>query len=163
MRKFARFAVIFLSLVALRVNAADLRAIINPAEIKSVFPASAKLRVVNVWALWCAPCVAEMPDFRTMDATFGPEVAFVGVNMDDMLPDSSAKPVKAFLDKQKITFPNIYYKGNADVLGKYLDFNGSLPFTIVYDSKGKELWRHDGRIDREEMIAKLRDLLRRKS
>jgi len=136
---------------------------INPAEIASLFPASAKLRVVNVWALWCAPCVSEMPDFRTMDATFGNEVAFVGVNMDDMLPDASAKPVKAFLDKQKIAYPNIYYKGNADTLGKVLNFNGSLPFTIVYDGKGKELWRYDGRIDREQMIAKLRDLLRRKS
>jgi len=136
---------------------------INPAEIASLFPASAKLRVVNVWALWCAPCVSEMPDFRAMDATFGNEVAFVGVNMDDMLPDASAKPVKAFLDKQKIAYPNIYYKGNADTLGKVLNFDGSLPFTIVYDGKGKELWRHDGRIDREEMIAKLRDLLRRKS
>jgi hypothetical protein len=100
---------------------------------------------------------------RRGDAGLSHEVAFVGVNMDDMLPESSAKPVKTFLDKQKIAFPNIYYKGNADALGKYLDFNGSLPFTIVYDSKGKELWRHDGRIDREEMIAKLRDLLRRKS
>jgi len=163
MRKFARFAVISLSLIALRAHAADLRAVVNPAEIASVFPAAAKLRVVNVWALWCAACVAEMPDFRTMDAAFGSEVAFVGVNMDDMLPDSSAKPVKAFLDKQKIAYPNIYYKGNIDTLGKYLNFNGSLPFTIVYDGKGKELWRHDGRIDREEMIARLRDLLRRKS
>lgn len=163
MRKFARFAVTFLSFVALHAHAADLRVMINPAEIASLFPAAAKLRVVNVWALWCAPCVAEMPDFRTMDATFGSEVAFVGVNMDDMLPDASSKPVKAFLDKQKIAYPNIYYRGNVDTLGKYLDFNGSLPFTIVYDGKGKELWRQDGRIDREKMIAKLRDLLRRKS
>ncbi|PYQ30733.1 MAG: hypothetical protein DMF56_08000 [Acidobacteria bacterium] len=163
MRKFARFAVTFLSFAALHAHAADLRAMINPAEIASVFPVAAKLRVVNVWALWCAPCVAEIPDFRAMDAAFGSEVAFAGVNMDDMLPDASAKPVKAFLDKQKITYPNVYYKGNADSLGKYLNFNGSLPFTIVYDSKGKELWRQDGRIDREQMIAKLRDLLRRKS
>jgi thiol-disulfide isomerase/thioredoxin len=163
MRKFARFAVTFLSFIALHAHAADLRTLINPAEIAPVFPATAKLRVVNVWALWCAPCVAEMPDFRAMDAAFGSEVAFVGVNMDDMLPGATAKPVKAFLDKQKIAYPNIYYRGNIDTLGKYLDFNGSLPFTIVYDGKGKELWRHDGRIDREKMIAKLRDLLRRKS
>jgi thiol-disulfide isomerase/thioredoxin len=150
-------------MVALQAHAADLRTISKPSEIAPVFPAAAKLRVVNVWAMWCAPCVAEMPDFRTMDATFGSEVAFVGVNMDDMLPQASPQPVKAFLDKQKIAFPNVYYRGNADALGKYLKFDGSLPFTIVFDDKGKELWRHDGSIDREKMIAKLRDLLRRKS
>lgn len=163
MRKCARFAVTFLSVIALHAHAADLRTISKPSEIAPVFPAAAKLRVVNVWALWCAPCVAEMPDFRAMDAAFGSEVAFVGVNMDDMLPKASPQPVKAFLDKQKIAFPNVYYKGNIDALGKYLKFDGSLPFTIVFDDKGRELWRHDGSIDREQMIAKLRDLLRRKS
>lgn len=161
MRRYARFAAISLSLAALPVLAADLRAVREPAKIASVFPSAAKLRVVNVWAMWCAPCVAEMPDLRALDDAFGAEVAFAGVSLDDMLPDASQKPVRAFLDKYKIVYPNIYYTGNADALGDYLNFNGELPVTIVFDRNGKELWRHEGRINREQTIARLRDLLRR--
>lgn len=163
MRKCARFAVTFLSFVALPALAADLRPMREPAKIASVFPSGAKLRLVNVWAMWCVPCVAEMPDLRAIDETFGAEVALAGISLDDMLPDASQKPVKAFLDKHRITFPNVYYTGNADALGDYLKFSGEIPITIIYDGKGKELWRHQGRIDRNQTIARLRDLLRRKS
>ncbi len=162
MRKYARFAVTFLSLLALPALAADLRSIREPKKIASVFPAAAKLRLVNVWALWCVPCVAEMPDLRAIDETFGAEVALAGISLDDMLPDATPKPVNAFLDKQKIGFPNVYYTGNPDDLGDYLKFSGEIPITIVYDGKGKELWRHQGRIDRTQTIARLRELLRRK-
>ena len=162
MPKFARFAAIFLSVAALSAHAADLRPLKEPAKIAGVFPAPAKLRVVNVWAMWCVPCVAEMPDLRAIDETFGPEVALVGVSLDDMLPDASPKPVNQFLDKYKIRFPNVYYTGNPDDLGDYLKFNGEIPITIVFNSKGKELWRHQGRLDKNQTIARLRDLLRRK-
>ena len=165
MRKFARFAATFLSalfLFASSALAADLRAMKEPAKIVTVFPRTAKLRVVNVWALWCVPCVAEMPDLRAIDETFGAEVAMAGVSLDDMLPDATQKPVRAFLDKNKIAFPNIYYTGNPDALGDYLNFSGEIPITIVYDDRGKELWRHQGRINRNQTIAQLRNLLRRK-
>lgn len=162
MRKCARFAAISLSVITLQLHAADLRTIKEPAKIAAVFPAAAKLRVMNVWATWCAPCVAEMPDFQAMDAMFGAEVAFAGVSLDDMIPDASPKPVANFLDRHKIAYPNVYYTGNADALGDHLNFNGELPITIVYDAKGKELWRHQGRIDKNQTIARLRDLLRRK-
>lgn len=159
MRKFARFAV--LSLSALPLFAADLRVVKEPAKIASVFPAAARVRVLNVWATWCVPCVAEMPDLRAIDETFGTELAIAGVSLDDMLPDAKRERVAAFLDKQHIAFPNVYYTGNADALGEHLDFNGEIPITIVYDGKGKELWRHQGRLDRGTMIARLRDALRR--
>ncbi|HEX2120784.1 MAG TPA: TlpA disulfide reductase family protein [Thermoanaerobaculia bacterium] len=162
MRKCARFAVSFLSLlVALPLFSADLRKVKEPAQIAAAFPRAAKLRVVYVWALWCAPCVAEMPDLRAIDDAFGPEVALTGISLDDMLPDASPKPVAAFLDKQKIKFPNIYYTGNSDALADWLRFSGEIPVTIVFDAKGKELWRHQGRLDRNQTIAQLRDLLRR--
>lgn len=140
---------------------ADLRPVKDPAKIAAVFPKTAKLRVVNVWATWCAPCVAEMPDLRAIDQLFGTEVMIAGVSLDDMIPDAKQTTVAAFLDKQKIAFPNIYYTGNADDLGDYLKISGELPVTIVFDAAGKELWRHQGRIDREKTIAQLRELLRR--
>ena len=142
MPKSARFAGLSLSLLALTASAADLRTVKEPAKIASVFPAAAKVRVINVWAMWCVPCVAEMPDLRAIDDAFGAEVAMAGVSLDDMLPDAKSERTKQFLDKQKIAFPNVFYTGNADELGEHLRFSGEIPVTIVFDRKGNELWRH---------------------
>ena len=162
MPKSARFAAICLStLLALPLLAADLRPTKVPAEIAKAFSPKAKLRLLNVWATWCVPCVQEMPDLRAIDDLFGPELSIVGVSMDDMIPDTKQEKVTAFLDKQKIAFPNVYYTGNPDALGEHLDFDGEIPLTIVYDRKGKELWRHQGRLDRDATIARLRDISRR--
>jgi thiol-disulfide isomerase/thioredoxin len=160
MPKYARFAASFLSVIALPMLAADLRPVKDPARIAAVFPASAKVRVLNVWATWCIPCVVEMPDLRAIDDTFGNEIAIAGVSLDDMLPDAKSEKTAAFLDFQKIAFPNIYYTGNADELGNRLKFDGAIPVTIVFDGKGKELWRHQGPIDRQQTIARLRKTLR---
>ena len=161
MPKSARFAVLSLSFLALTASAADLRRVKDPAKIAAVFPAAAKVRVVNVWAMWCVPCVAEMPDLRAIDDAFGAEVTLAGVSLDDMLPDAKSEKTVQFLDQQKIAFPNVYYTGNADELGEKLNFSGEIPVTIVFDRKGNELWRHQGRLDREKTIARLRETLRR--
>jgi thiol-disulfide isomerase/thioredoxin len=162
MRRYARFAASSLSaLLALPLAAADLRPMNEPAKIASVFPASAKVRVLNVWAMWCVPCVAEMPDLRAIDDAFGRDIAIAGVTLDDMLPDAKSDATERFLDRHKIAFPNIYYTGNADALGDALRFSGEIPITIVFDRAGKELWRHEGRLERDKTIARLRETLRR--
>ncbi|HEY0370994.1 MAG TPA: TlpA disulfide reductase family protein [Thermoanaerobaculia bacterium] len=147
--------------LALPLAAADVRPMKTAKELAKVFPASAKIRLLNVWATWCVPCVQEMPDLRAIDEEFGKELAIVGVSMDDMIPDTKPEKVASFLDRQRIAFPNIYYTGNADDLGEQLNFDGEIPLTIVYDRKGKELWRHQGRLNRDETIARLREISRR--
>jgi len=150
-----------LFLLALPLAAADLRPVKTPAEIAKAFPSTAKVRLLNVWATWCVPCVQEMPDLRAIDEMFGAELAVVGVSLDDMIPDTKPEKVVSFLDRQRIAFPNIYYTGNLDAIGEHLDFDGEIPLTILYDRKGEELWRHQGRLQRDETIARLRDILRR--
>jgi thiol-disulfide isomerase/thioredoxin len=159
MRKFALFAALSLSGAAF---AADLRPVKDPAQIAKVFPAAAKVRVVNVWATWCAPCVAEMADLRAVDAAFGSELAFAGVSLDDMIPGTKPEQVKAFLDKQKVSWPNVYFTGSPDALGDHYDFDGQIPLTILYDANGRELWRTQGTIKKDDMIARVREILRRK-
>ncbi len=150
-----------LLLVAWTASAADLRDIKDPAKIKDLFPRAAKLRIVNIWATWCVPCVAEMPDLRAVGAAFGPEVAFAGVSMDDMIPGAKRESVAAFLDRQKIRYVNVYYKGNADDLSSYYRFQGEIPVTIAFDTAGREVWRHQGPIKSANTISELRKLLRR--
>lgn len=163
MREFVLFAALSLSAAAYGADAygADLRPLSDPKLIAKVFPAAAKLRLVNVWATWCAPCVAEMADLRAVDAAFGSELAIAGVSLDDMIPGTKPRQVKAFLDKQRIAWPNVYYTGNPDALGDHYQFDGQIPLTIIYDSAGRELWRSQGTIKKDETIARVRELLRR--
>lgn len=164
MRKFAPFAASFLSLLLATgvAAAAEMRDVADATQLQSLFPNEARVRLVNVWATWCAPCVAEMPDLRAIDSLFGPELAILGISMDDAVPGIEKAKVTGFLDKAKIAFPNIYYTGIPDKLAEHLQFAGEIPVTIIYDRSGKELWRHQGRIDKEKTIAMIRGLLRRK-
>ncbi|HKR67123.1 MAG TPA: TlpA disulfide reductase family protein [Thermoanaerobaculia bacterium] len=141
--------------------AADVRPMSDAKKVTAIFPASAKVRVLNVWATWCAPCVAEMPDLRALDGAFGDEMAVVGVSLDDMIPNAKPAAVASFLDKQQIAYPNVYYTGETEALGAYLKMTGEIPLTIVYDRSGNELWRLQGQIERDKMLARLRDTLRR--
>jgi thiol-disulfide isomerase/thioredoxin len=162
MPKSARFAVSFLSLVlALPLSAAELVDLADATRLQSHFPAQARIRLLNVWATWCVPCVAEMPDIQAVDSAFGNELAVLGVSMDDAIPEADRSRVRGFLDKQKIRFPNLYYTGTPEKLGEHLNFAGEIPVTILFDRKGKEVWRHQGRIDKDKTITLIRDLLRR--
>ena len=147
--------------LATSASAADLRDVDNPAKVRDVFPAEAKIRIVNIWATWCVPCVAEIPELRAVAAAFGPTVALVGVSMDDMIPETSRQKVITFLDKQKISYINLYYRGNVDDLTNYFRFEGEIPVTVAYDRSGKEVWRHQGPIKSADTIAELRKLLGR--
>jgi thiol-disulfide isomerase/thioredoxin len=148
-------------LLSSAASAADLRDVKNPAKISDIFPRAAKIRVVNIWATWCVPCVAEMPELRAIGAAFGPELALAGVSMDDMIPGAKRENVAAFLDRQKIGYINVYYKGNADDLSSYYHFEGEIPVTIAFDAAGREVWRHQGAIRSATTISELRTLLRR--
>jgi thiol-disulfide isomerase/thioredoxin len=164
MSLFVRFAATSLSLLLCgSALAADLRDISEPQKIRTLAPAGARLHLINVWATWCVPCVAEMPDVRAIDDAFGAEVAVIGVSLDDMIPDTKREKVTKFLDKNAIRFPNAYFTGLPDTLGEFLKFDGEIPITIITDRNGKELWRHQGRLDKTKTIAALRSFLRRKA
>ena len=145
-------------LLAAPLHAVELRDVNSPAKILDAFPAAAKIRVVNIWATWCVPCVGEMPDLRAVASELAPDVALVGVSTDDMIPEATRAKVVTFLDKQKIGYLNLYFKGNADDLTSYFHFEGEIPVTIAFDRHGKEVWRHQGAINRTETIAELRKL-----
>jgi peroxiredoxin len=130
-----------------------------------------KVRLFNVWATWCAPCVQEFPDLVTTARKFGlRDFEFISISADD---PTNAAPVKAFLDKQKAgmapklkksveaegrkTNSYLYAGADMDDLMKVLDpeWPGVIPHTILVDTDGKILWRHNGLVDGETLRAKI--------
>jgi thiol-disulfide isomerase/thioredoxin len=86
--------------------------------------------LVNYWATWCKPCVKELPDFQAL-ATRRSDIAVLGLAFEEI----DDAPLKAFLKKLKISFPNakvdVYA---APPVGK--EPPKGLPMTYLYDPKG---------------------------
>ena len=132
---------------------------------------SNRLRLVNVWATWCAPCVAEFPALVSLARRLSNrEFELVTISMDDpkMLPQAKkflenqhAVPsarLKRLLTAEGRTATNFLYTGaSSDALVQALDpqWPGPLPHTVLIAPGGKILWRHNGAVDAEELKAEV--------
>lgn len=96
--------------------------------------------LLNLWATWCAPCVAEMPTLDAVAARLGGKVTVLTVSQD--------------LEGHKAVAP-FFAKAGFRQLKPYLDdraavsiaYQANLPTTILFDATGKELWRVTGGVD----------------
>jgi thiol-disulfide isomerase/thioredoxin len=104
-----------------------------------------KLRLVNVWATWCGPCVIEFPDLVSLHRIYrGREFEVVTVNADE-----AAKREKAleFLKGQQASTRNYAFdKGDPYALIEAVDpkWQGALPHTIVVAPGGEVIYRSEG-------------------
>lgn len=109
---------------------------------------SQKLRLINVWATWCGPCILEYPRFIELQRMYGArDFEFVSLSADK--PEKQEK-VLQFL-KEKHSAVNNYLSTNDD---KYAlidavakDWNGALPYTLLVEPGGKIVWQHQGEVD----------------
>src|SRR3954462_13266950 len=63
-----------------------------------------KLRLINVWATWCAPCVKEFPSIVALSHRFANrDFEVITISVDDPADEAKAKQ---FLEKQHATVPN---------------------------------------------------------
>ncbi len=97
--------------------------------------------VLNMWATWCVPCVAELPAL----ATLSKRLAGSGVVVLPLSSDRGGVPVvRRFLDEHKIDLPIwIDPKGDA---ARAWGARG-IPTTLIIDRSGRELGRVEGSAD----------------
>jgi thiol-disulfide isomerase/thioredoxin len=156
---------ILLALAALSsapLLAVDLTEVARPAQVSRLFEPAAKLRVVNIWATWCLPCVKEMPDLQAVDTHFSDaDVQIVGVTLDDAIPDPREERkalVRKFLGRYRIGFRTAYYTGRIITIQNYYNF-ADIPVTLVFDRNGCEVARHEGAVTKARFIRELNALL----
>ena len=100
--------------------------------------------LVNLWASWCAPCVKELPTLDQLARSHRDDGQLgVIVVSQDSGPHSS---VGAFLEKLKIGDLGAYQDSKMALSGA-LGPDTVLPTSILYDAKGKEVWRYVGDLD----------------
>lgn len=144
-------AALLLLLASAAATSKDLPEVQTLGEVLHAFRPASRIRVVNVWATWCAPCVAEIGDVQVLaDKVSGSRVEVIGVSLDDAIPGDRAaakEKLQRFLDARHIHFRNVYYVGRPSEFADELRFDGTIPITIVYDPNGHELARNEGKLD----------------
>jgi thiol-disulfide isomerase/thioredoxin len=96
--------------------------------------------LLNFWATWCAPCVEELP----MLDRFVREHAAAGWQVLGLAIDSVA-PVREFLGRHPVGFPIGLAGAQGVTLSRSLgNTHGSLPFSVVFDSRGEAVQRKLG-------------------
>jgi|GEM_PF-1497919 len=93
-----------------------------------------KIVVLDVWAMWCAPCLAEKPNFKKLEEEYKDQkdIVFVGVSVDGM---AKKDPWKDFVARKG--YKNIEMLSNFDEsIMKYYNIGG-IPRFMVFDKEGK--------------------------
>ena len=100
--------------------------------------------LLNLWATWCAPCVAELPTLDRVAAT--PGVTVLAVSQD-----TQPEKVAPFLEQRGLKRLEPYRDPK---LGLSVALAANLPTTVFYGTDGKERWRLTGGFDWTDEQAK---------
>ncbi len=100
-----------------------------------------KVILLNYWATWCPPCIAEIPDLIALQKRYGNSLQIIGISMDDDSADAIA-----FAKKNKINYPIVM---KTPKLESQFTTISAIPTTIV--------------ISKEQMIVQIETGYRSKS
>ncbi len=126
-----------------------------------------RVLVVNFWATWCGPCVAELPDLARFCREFGPKgVDMVGISLDfpdRKNPDQVPAALTRYLEKQPL--PYLVLVKNTDETEALINFYmkewpGAIPTTFIYDQAGKQVFSRIGPLDYATLKKEVEPLLK---
>ncbi|MFO1255840.1 MAG: TlpA disulfide reductase family protein [Sphingomonadaceae bacterium] len=96
--------------------------------------------LINLWATWCAPCVAELPQLNRLAAD-NPGIRVLTINQDSAKLDA----VAGFLREKG--GENLEPWLNPDMTLAFQFGVETYPATVMYDADGREVWRIQGERD----------------
>jgi thiol-disulfide isomerase/thioredoxin len=119
-----------------------------------------KLRLINIWATWCGPCIIEFPELVKMQRMYGNrDFEMVSISLDRA---GKTEEALKFLERNHAAFSNyIFSAQERDAFFETVDpdWQGNLPYTILVAPGGEVVYAHDGIIDplevRKAIIGRL--------
>jgi thiol-disulfide isomerase/thioredoxin len=105
-----------------------------------------RILLLNIWATWCAPCVAEFPDLAKISQSYDTtavEVVAISADFQDEV-DSKIIP---FLRSRNVPFrvfvaQFLHQEDFINAVNR--SWSGALPASLIYDARGKERLFHVG-------------------
>jgi peroxiredoxin len=117
---------------------------------------SQKLRLINIWATWCGPCIIEYPELVNLQRMYGDRsFEFISVSADK--PDQHQKILDFLINKNSAIQNYIFDSDDKYALIEAVDagWNGALPFSVLVEPGGKIVYSVQGTVDLPELKKKI--------
>ncbi len=112
-----------------------------------------KIRIVDFWATWCAPCRDEIPAFNELYAKYKDKgFEIIAISMDE----EGAKVVRPFVDKVGVPYTNLI--GNEEVGDAFGGILG-YPSAFFVDREGKIVATYIGGVPKRVFETRVREML----
>lgn len=122
--------------------------------------ANSKLTMINVWATYCNPCLAEMPDLGELAAEYNAaDFQIVGV-VSDVMADDSVKNIdyaKQLITETKANYPHLLL--NESLYMSFVGAVSAVPTTFFVRQDGSVVGYLTGAMDKENWKTLIDDLL----
>jgi thiol-disulfide isomerase/thioredoxin len=129
--------------------APDFRATTTGGEEISLIPLQGKIVVLNFWAMWCGPCLEEIPELNSFHGDHQADVTLISVEID-----GTRIALDEFRGRIPIDFPVILNAQQSVDLANLYQIQ-AIPTTFVIDSEGKIAARLTGSITQETLESKI--------
>lgn len=129
---------------------------INAEALKNLLRPNGKPLLVNFWATWCDPCREEFPDFVKIGADYKDKIDLITVSLDELAEINGDVP--KFLAEMKSDAPAYLLKTpdeGAAIAVVSKNWQGGLPFTILYNERGETVYIKQGKFKTELLRAEI--------
>ncbi|MBN1477569.1 redoxin domain-containing protein [Candidatus Sumerlaeota bacterium] len=123
----------------------------------SLADSDGEVRIVDFWATWCPPCIAEIPHFNEIAEEYAGRVTLLGISTDD-----SEEDLAEFLEEEEMGYTIL--RDNrvvSRIYGALLDSGQmeGIPTTFVIDQTGEVAAIHEGYTEKSVFIREIEALL----
>jgi thiol-disulfide isomerase/thioredoxin len=116
----------------------------------SLSESDGRVRLVDFWATWCAPCRKEIPMLNELHRTYGSEGLTILA-----ISEENPEVVREFAEEVGVEYANLIDRG--DVSQRYEVLG--LPTAFLIDREGRIVETYMGEKPREQLEERIRELL----
>jgi len=122
-----------------------------------------KVVLLDFYGTWCPPCKAEIPHLNNIRKKLGKEFEIIGIDIGNRRGQvNSNQHMIDFINKYHIKYPLTVGGDNSKLLNSVSELNpqGSIPFMILFDKKGRYLKYYIGMTPEEMIMSDIKQAIK---
>lgn len=161
MKKLFRITLLSLAIITSLEGQSQQVPVWKLVDLKKAMDSAAGPTVINFWATFCKPCIAELPHFQAMANQYkAAGVKLIMVSLD--LKEAYPKKIVAFAKNRKLTSPVVFLdESDADLFVPAVDssWSGAIPASLFINPQKNYRFFIEDELSKDKLDAEVKKML----